>query len=162
MKRRPAALIQVAQHGCRKSLHAFSLVEVVLALVIVSFAMLGIVALLPAGAESTRDSLAESGAINVLSAVLMDRRTTNPTAISTLYQIPSLSIGSSNSFAVTAANTNSSDFSQSAYRVTYVITPPDPGRLDPYQIYVKVSWPAAAPALSAAGYVEASANVAQP
>jgi uncharacterized protein (TIGR02598 family) len=143
---------------------AFSLVEVVLALGVVSFALLGMVALLPIGIQSTKDSLEETNAINILSGLIADRKATTFANNSVRYSLPALTNGmafTSNTFGVTPANTNSANFNQSIYRVTYQITPPTAG-LDPFQVYFKVSWPAIAASTNASGFVEAAVSFPQP
>jgi uncharacterized protein (TIGR02598 family) len=148
---------------CAHPGRAFSLVEVVLAVAVVSFAMLVMVALIPTGIRSTEDSIRESGAINVLSGLVADRKAaTNYAAASPIYAIPALTLPSSNSFGVTAANTNSANQSQWAYRVTCVITPPVAGRMDPYQAYFKVSWPASVSSAAASSYLEETVTFQQP
>jgi type II secretory pathway pseudopilin PulG len=151
-------------HGCSpfssKAELAFSLVEVILALGVVSFALLGMVALLPIGIQATRESLEETGAINLLSEVVADRKAASGTVMSPLYRIAPLNVAGSNSFGVTATNTVSTGFTGSLYRVTYVVVPPAAGP-NPYQIYFKISWPVGEPSASATSYVEAAVTVPQ-
>ena len=143
---------------------AFSLVEVVLALGIATFGILIIVALLPAGIQSTKDSLEETGAINVLSEVVADREATPSFQSSTVYQLPALTntlvAPVTNFFGITEGNQISTQLSQSRYRIDYIVTPPTSGSLEPYQIWLKVSWPA--PATTPAGFVEGVATFPQP
>jgi hypothetical protein len=146
---------------------------VVIALGIVSFALLGMMALLPAGVQATKASLAESGAIDVLSNVIADRKATIPTLPSIIYAIPGVAVGSamvSNCFGITPANTKTTTYSQSNYRVTYEIISPTAGintgpsisGIDPYVVYFKVSWPALVSSTTAAGYVEQTVTIPQP
>ncbi len=126
---------------------AFSLVEVVLALGIATFAILAIIALLPVGIKSTKDSLDETGALNVLSEVIADRRATPFSQSSTLYQLPALTntllSPVTNYFGINDNNRSTgTTLTQARYRVDCVVIPPISGRLDPYQAYLKVTWPA--------------------
>jgi len=57
---------------------AFSLVEVVLALGIVSFALLAVVGLLPAGLKSVKNANENAGAANVLQAIAATVRSATP------------------------------------------------------------------------------------
>jgi uncharacterized protein (TIGR02598 family) len=147
-----------------KQPQAFSLVEVVLSLGIVSFAFLVMAALVPVGIQSTKDSLEETGAIDLLSNLIADRKASAFAASSNNYSLSPLTTAmsfTSNAFGVTATNTPTANFGQSVFRVTYEITPPQAGSLNPYQIYFKISWPA--PAVAApAGYVEQTVAMPQP
>jgi uncharacterized protein (TIGR02598 family) len=62
------------------SLRGFSLVEVVLALAVASFALITIMALLPAGLGASKDSSAQTEAMNLAIGVVSDLRQT-PTAL---------------------------------------------------------------------------------
>lgn len=150
----------------RRSSSAFSLVEVVVALGIVSFALLAIIALLPLGIQSTKDSLDETGAVNVLSAVIADRQAAGFGTNSTIYSLPLLTNTMSlatNSFLVKDDNTATTILSQARYRVDYTIIPPSKNAStplnDPFLIHFKVSWP---PSTNAAGSVEAVVSFPQP
>ncbi len=149
---------------CCSQYPAFSLVEVVLALGIATFGILIIVALLPVGVRSTKDSLDESGAINVLGEVTADRQATPFGQASTVYQLPALTntltAPVTNLFGITEADQYSAQLGQSRYRVQCIVTPPVSGRLDPYRAYIKVSWPA--PTTNASGFVEEVITFPQP
>ena len=66
------------EKGCqaRFRLLAFSLVEVVLAIAIVSFSFLVLVALLPIGIKSEQTSSSESSAVNLMHSLVTDLATT--------------------------------------------------------------------------------------
>ena len=129
---------------------AFSLVEVTLALGIASFAIVLLVALLPVGIRSTRDSLEEGDALNVIAAVVADRQATPYNTASTLYQLPALTpgmTGSSNYFGVSKDNeaipsSNAAGLTTARFRVDYRLTPPAAGTLAPFVCHLKVGWPA--------------------
>jgi prepilin-type N-terminal cleavage/methylation domain-containing protein len=159
--------------GDSRDRRAFTLIEMVIALGIVSFALLGMMALLPAGVQATKTSLAESGAIDVLSDIIADRKATIPTLPSITYAIPGEPVGHamvSNCFGITPANVPTTTYSQSNYRVTYEIISPTAGintgpsvsGTDPYVVYFKVSWPAVASSTNAPGYVEQTVTIPQP
>jgi uncharacterized protein (TIGR02598 family) len=146
---------------CRS--RGFSLIEVVLALGVASFALIAVVALLPVGIQSTKDSLEESGAVNVISQVVADRRASPLTAQSMLYQLPILNTAmsaTSQSFLVTDYDQLTSTASQAQYRVDYRIVPPVTGSLDSYQMWLRVSWPAAS--AGAVSFVETLVTFPQP
>ncbi len=149
---------------CPRISRAFSLVEVILALGIATFGILVIVALLPVGIQSTKDSLEETGAVNVLSEVIADRQATPFSQPSQIYQLPALTNTlvepASNSFGIVGSSQFSTQLNQAQYRVDYIVISPESGRLDPYEAWVKVSWPA--PSANPAGFVEGVATFPQP
>lgn len=148
----------------RSSAGAFSLVEVVLALGVATFSLLAIVALLPVGIQSTKDSLEESQAIDVLSEVVADRQASPLNLTSTLYQLPALTNTMANPatgfFGITESNTFTAQLNQARYRVDYSATPPVGTRLDPYRVWFKVSWPARS--ANPTEFVEGIVTFAQP
>src|ERR1700679_780277 len=80
-----------------RSIEAFSLVEIVLAMGIIAFALIVLFALLPVGLKSNTDSIGETQAVNVLQALIADRHSTAYSASSTLYNLPALTAISSQS-----------------------------------------------------------------
>jgi type II secretory pathway pseudopilin PulG len=68
----------------------FSLVEVVLAIGIIAFAVLSVLALLPIGIRSNQISADETRAIGILTVLEADLRNTRPTATtqSSIYDLP--------------------------------------------------------------------------
>jgi uncharacterized protein (TIGR02598 family) len=142
---------------------AFSLVEVVVALGIATFGILVIAALLPVGIKSTKDSVEETKAINVMSEVIADRRATPYNQLSSVYQLPALTnmmAPVTNSFGVTSDDVLTAQFNQARYRVAYVVTPPASGSFNPYEVWLMVSWPA--PTTNASGSVEGIVSFPQP
>jgi type II secretory pathway pseudopilin PulG len=135
------------------SFQAFSLVEVVLALGIVSFAVLTILGLLPVGIKLAHNSLQETGAQNVVSQIVADRLASPYVNASLIYGLPSLASGTdatgatsviTSTFGVTE-NFQPTDLTSGSayYRIDSVITPPpESGGFNPYIGYLKVSWPA--------------------
>ena len=126
---------------------AFSLVEVAMSLGIVAIAILVVMALLPVGVQSTRDSLEETGAVNVISQIVADRRATPAAEVSKIYGLPALT----GNFTVPVTNTfgianlqqmQPAPLAGAQYRVESILTSPAAGRSDPYLDYLKVSWPA--------------------
>jgi uncharacterized protein (TIGR02598 family) len=68
---------------------AFSLVEVTLALAVISFCLLTLVALLPMGLSSTRDSVNKTNAADIASQIAADLRDTPLATNSAIATIPS-------------------------------------------------------------------------
>lgn len=158
---------QQALRGCLCGSCAFSLVEVVLSLGITSFALLAIVALLPIGLQSTKDSLEETGAVNVLNAVIADRQVTPFSLTSRAYQLPVLDTATpantAGSFEVSANNQYvvNRAVTVPVYQVDYLITtPPLASPLDPYLIHFRVSWPPKSK--NPSGALEVVATFSQP
>jgi type II secretory pathway pseudopilin PulG len=144
--------------------HAFSLIEVVLALSVGTFAILVIIGLLPSGIRSTRDSLEETAANDILSEVIADRQASPINQSSATYKLPALTsvsqIPVTNYFGITEENQMSNQLSQSRYRVDYVLIPPLSGHFGPYQAWFRISWPA--PSASPSGFVETVMTFPQP
>ncbi|MCE0499780.1 MAG: hypothetical protein LV481_17720 [Methylacidiphilales bacterium] len=150
-----------------RNVRAFSLVEVVLALGVTAFAILAMVSLLPVGLESSKESLDESGAINVMSAVIADRKATPLTDQSSNYFLPALSntmtVAMTNTFGVSDSSPyTTNNLSGSHYLVECVFMPPANGSsgLAPYQAYIKVSWPALNS--NSSDFVDTVATIPQP
>ncbi|SDT94863.1 Verru_Chthon cassette protein B [Verrucomicrobium sp. GAS474] len=142
---------------------AFSLIEVLFALGIATLAVVAILALLPAGLQSTRDSLQESEALNILSELIADRKATPLTAASALYALPALTNAMapvSASFGVRDDHRTTARFEQARWRVSYTFTPPPKGTLQPYLARFRISWPAASTANAES--VEGIASFPQP
>jgi type II secretory pathway pseudopilin PulG len=134
-------------HWSSRGSQGFSLVEVVLALGIVTFVIVALIGLLPVGLRQASDSEKETRAVNILGAIAADRASSPAASNSTVYQIPALTLpgngASSNSFGVKETGEYvGSDFSEAHYRISYVLRPPSTGNLDPWRIFFRVAWPA--------------------
>jgi len=117
-----------------------------LAVGIATFGILLVVGLLPVGMQSTKTSLEETSAINIMGAIISDRQATPYDQISKIYALPALTNGMispvSDVFGVTEGNQHTLALDKARYRVRYTLTPPASGTLDPFQIWLSVSWPA--------------------
>lgn len=137
------------------------MVEIVLALGIAAFALLVIVGLLPVGLQMAGESEDESRAVNVLSSVTADRRMAAFGEPSKKFAFPSLTNASrEGSFFVREDGALTGDVSAARYRVSYIVTPPPSGSLTPYQVVLRVGWPAAQ--TNSAKFFEAVASFPQP
>lgn len=130
----------------RSNRSAFSLVEVVIALGLATFALMGIIALLPMGFRIAGDSYDESRAVNAMTRIIADRRATPLSEASTYYTLPKM--GSSDpevvdSFGLKEDGTrvaiNSAD---EVYRVSFRTFAPVSGRKDPWRMWLRINWPA--------------------
>ncbi len=127
------------------SSRAFSLVEVVLALGVLSFAVLIMLALLPMGLKTNRDTQEESMAVNIVGAMVADWKavalTTNQSLI---FDLPPLapSMALTNTLGISESG-QSTNLSAAMYRVSYHVTPPVPtNSFMPYYVDFTVLWPA--------------------
>jgi uncharacterized protein (TIGR02598 family) len=154
---------------------AFSLVEVVLAMGIVSFALIIMFALLPIGLKSNNDSMGESQGINLLQALIADRKSTAYSNYSTSYNIPALTNVTSQMtgtlYVMEDGLTTNAQATAARYCVNYTIYPatniysgatnnPISGPPQPVSINFRVSWPAAQ--TNRPSSVEAIATFMQP
>jgi uncharacterized protein (TIGR02598 family) len=137
---------------------AFSLVEVVLAMGIVSFALIILFALLPIGLKSNSDSMGESQGVNLLQAMIADRQSSAYSNSSTLYSLPALTNVTTQLtgtlYVMEDGVTTNAQPSAARYRVNYTVYPPTntyagatntpvTGPPLPVSINFRVSWPAA-------------------
>lgn len=126
---------------------AFSLVEVVLALGIASFSLLLLLALLPTGIRSNRDSFEESEAVNILQTIIADRRVSPRGTNSSTYGFPALTNTASIRTGIFGVAENGRTVvtnwqsGKARYRLDYAIYPPASAR-QPTFVYMKVTWPA--------------------
>ena len=130
----------------KPSRRAFTLVEVVLALGVLTFAVLLLLALVPAGLQTNRDTREESMATNIVGAMIADWRAVGQTTnASTVFRFPALSAGSSATNTIWISDTGQPVAAAAArYRVAYRLTAPAAGSLAPYYVNFTVSWPAQA------------------
>ncbi|HEX4140257.1 MAG TPA: hypothetical protein VHY09_07910 [Candidatus Methylacidiphilales bacterium] len=138
---------------------AFSLVEVVLAMGIIAFALIVLFALLPVGLKSNTDSIGESQAVNLLQAMIADRQSGAYSNTSPVYNLPALTdvtgtLTGTLYLMEDGVTTNSSP-ANARYQVNYTIYPsanlyamatnyPASSVPMPVSMDVSVSWPAAA------------------
>lgn len=119
----------------------FSLVEVVLALGVVSFALVVTVALLPVGVRLSDEAESESRAVNMLSGLLADRAATSATNVSTVYGIPPLTAAATNTLNIAENWEIVSNPNDARFRVQYKIHPAaaTPGLA---KLWLRATWPA--------------------
>jgi uncharacterized protein (TIGR02598 family) len=148
---------------CRPGLiEGFTLVEVVLALGVVSFALVAILGVFPIGLQTGHDAQDETRAAQIAQAIFATMLAQAPTRYSAI-QIP---IDASNSLPLNLSQTNTPATPQMyadndgkftvskngaiyAITITTSTTPPGIGSADAglaSQVIISISWPAAAPA----------------
>src|SRR5439155_8205063 len=144
--------------GLRR-VHAFSLVEVTLAIGVAAFCLIAVFGLLPVGLQTNRNATSQTVATNIIAFVVADLRANYKTTIPGTWFSPLLCITLGNSTTLyfdsqsrcssnLAGSTNpcGGGFTtpaplQTRYRV-YITFPPSTGNLT--YANVKVTWPAAA------------------
>lgn len=152
----------------------FSLVEVVLAIGVVSFALLSIMALLPLGLKTNRISAEESRAANILTAVEGDLRNSSAgTGTSLIYELPTPYKATAGPpagvvFNTPAANTvftkglGEDEVPTTAapgvrYQVSVIYTKlPAAGSLSPMEARLIVNWPSLAASSAATNLTDLS------
>lgn len=96
-------------------LGAFSLVEVAVALGVAAFCLIAVFALLPVGMNANRNAIAQSAAIDILSAVTSDLRATpNSSNTSSLFGI---TFGTAKTLYLDSTGSVTSDDAQKVYRL---------------------------------------------
>ena len=140
----------------------FSLVEVVMALGIVTFVLVAILGLLPVGLRQAGDAQEEIRAVTLLSGIAADRITSPATNNSLIYQIAALTPGggtTSNSFFVKETGESTTNAAEARYRVSATLYPPAANSLNPFYLALRLSWPAGA--TNATGAVENLTTIPQ-
>jgi len=141
----------------RAGIAAFSLVEVVLAIGIISIGLIVIAGLLPQGLKFNHDSVEESQAVNLIQALVADRQSANLSNNSPLYNLPALTAITAQTtgtiYVMDDMATTTTQPTNARYRVSYTVYPssnlypaatnyPSTSVLQPVYIDFQVSWPA--------------------
>jgi uncharacterized protein (TIGR02598 family) len=133
-----------------RSVAAFSLVEVTLALGIAAFCLIAVFGLMPVGVQTNRNATSQTAATNLIPAVVADLRAT-PTSSATSPQF-AITFGTAKTLyfdgagqAVTSLATNS----RYQVNITFPSSPTGLRYAD-----IKVTWPAAATPANASGSAE--------
>ena len=143
--------------------HAFSLVEVTLALGVAAVSLLVIFSLLPIGVQTNQRSIEQTASVDLLSAVAADLRATPVTTprggatTSTQFgiNIPAAGgTGSTTLFFNSAGQSSTSQQSDSRYRMTVTFPSTGGGAKTATFVDLKVTWPAAAAIANAQGSAE--------
>lgn len=145
--------------------HAFSLVEVTLALGVAAISLLAIFALLPVGVKTNQVAIEQMASTDVLSAVAADLRGTPVTAprggatVSPRFtiSIPANPVAASTTttlFFTSEGQSSTGLTGNSRYRITITFLPNLPGTRTATFVDLKASWPAAAASTNAGGTAE--------
>jgi len=126
----------------------FSLIEVTVTLGIVVFALVSLMALIPIGMKTNFDSLEESQAVNLVGAVITDRRLSPAKEKSTRFNLPELASLSAQAKGTLWLKEDTSPLpsaTDARYRLEYIFYPPA-SQGQPILAFLRVQWPANAPA----------------
>ena len=153
-----------------RRVHAFSLVEVAIALGIAGFCLLAVFGLMPIGVQTNRNATSQTAATNITAAVVADLRATPLTTppggatTSVQYQIPipqnpvTVSTTIAPIFFAQDGTFSTTTQPSSRYRLTVTFPPNGPAVHSPTYADVKVTWPApidpATPTPAPSGSVE--------
>ena len=148
----------------RRRVHAFSLVELTLALGIAAFCLLAVFGLMPIAVQTNRNATSQTTAANIMAAVLADVRTnanaTPSATASPLYNISIPARDNSNTTPQTLYFDGTGQFTtslgtNSRYQLNVTFPGnPDPAAFKPTYAFLKVTWPAAATTANASGSAE--------
>jgi uncharacterized protein (TIGR02598 family) len=132
---------------------AFSLVEVTIAIGVVSFSLLTLFALIPIGLKENQTSASQTAATSVLTKVIADLRAAPKANVSSGRF--GITYGTSTTVYFDSEGSSGTALtSTSRYRCTINFPPSPPGGKSATFVDVKVTWPAAAAVTDAAGSCE--------
>lgn len=134
---------------------AFSLVEVTIALGIVSFCLIAILGLLPAGLNTNKASVQQNAAANLATLVASDLRSTPATTNRSMYYGLELPAGSTGNKSVLLDESGgvASDAASAVYLATVTVAAPASG-VTASSARILITWPAAADITKASGSFE--------
>ena len=131
-----------------RSLYAFSLVELTLALGIAAFCLIAVFSLIPVGIQTNRNATSQNAATNIIASVIADMRATT-SSTSPQY---SITFGTATTLYFDAAGQFTTALAaNSRYRAS-ITFPASPSGLS--YADVNITWPAAAAPANASGSVE--------
>jgi type II secretory pathway pseudopilin PulG len=145
-----------------RRIHAFSLVEVTLALGIAAFCLIAVFGLVPVGVQTNRNATSQTAATNILSSVVSDIRASPPgQGKSAIYKInrsksnnTTLYFDGGGECSVNLNGSTKVDGTswipplQTRYRLYVATDATVGGVLYPQHAWLRVSWPAAADPLA--------------
>ena len=139
-----------------KAGRGFSLVEVILALGLASFALIALIGLLSVAFRSSRDTAEETRVVSILETMVADRMVSPQGTNSTMYGIPPLSAESSSTIYIREDGSVGSQASDARFRID-IRAHPAAGQGRPGYMHFQATWPPGA-APSAASRLEILAS----
>ncbi len=151
----------------------FSLVEVVLAMAIVTFCLVLLIGILPAGLKTNKVSTDEFRAMNLMTALIADLDGTPPSqSKSFLYQMTPLPLSGQaveqKEYSLLIDDQGRSidptkTSKEARFKVIYKYTRiPSAESLDPVEAWIKIIWPTMTPSGKGEGFVESYATFRKP
>ena len=149
----------------RLSPGAFSLVEVVMALGILAFAMTALLGAFAVGMSTDRESVEELEATHIMQTLIAERRA-NPTLTNTNLLLPvltaSASRNSSNALSLDEIGRLQPGTRSGKFGLIYQITPVTNANVNSAAVYCAIYWPGRAWPSNAQGRVEMATRIALP
>src|SRR5690349_6168772 len=131
-----------------RSLSAFSLVELTLALGIAAFSLIAVFSLIPVGIQTNRNATSQSAATNIIASVIADMRATT-SSTSPQYGI---TFGTAKTLYFDAAGQFTTALTANSRYQASITFPASPAGLS--YADVNITWPAAAAPANASGSAE--------
>lgn len=140
---------------CNRSQNAFSLVEVTVALGIAAFCLIAIFGLLPTGMTSNKSSIEQTAAVNLLTAIDADLRST-PASIaqSSQFRIPVSAAGGPTTKFISEDGQLVASADEARYLLSIWMRPPASDSKQATTARLLITWPAQADIVDAVGSVE--------
>ncbi len=126
--------------GDRPGRTGFSLIEVMLALGVVSFCLVTLMGLMTVGVQTGRDSTDVAQAADIASTLVSLRRSAPTNDLSSVFPLPPLHVPASGTSYLSASGAPAAK-AQAAYRLGYAVST-NSAHLS--SLYLLLSWPAAA------------------
>lgn len=149
--------------GLRRHDKGFSLVEVVMALGILAFAITALLGAFAVGMNTDRESIEELEATHILQTIIAERRA-NPTLANTNLLLPVLNsnwvCNSSNALSLDEIGRLQPGTRSGKFGLIYRITPT--ANTNSSSVYCAIYWPGRATAANAQGKVEMTTRIALP
>ena len=125
---------------CDSNSHAFSLVELVIALGVAAFCLIAVFGLMPVGMQTNRNATSQTAATNIIAGIVADLRAT-PAAATTSPQF-GITFGTDKTlYFDTSGQASTSLSTDSRYRLSITWNSAPTGL---HYAALKVTWPAAA------------------
>jgi type II secretory pathway pseudopilin PulG len=144
---------------------AFSLIEVVLALAVMTFALVAVVGLFSVGLRTNKESSDQLQATDIASLLIASRRA-QPTGVLTNFALPPLNVAlTSNSVPVNLAldGTIAPTAAAAPFKLNYIVGTSDNPKVA--NVYLLLWWPGSAakpPTNSPGGYYQLATQIALP
>jgi uncharacterized protein (TIGR02598 family) len=142
---------------------AFSMVEVVLALGIMSFCIIALIGLFSVGVNTSKESAEEMLAAHIMQSLLTTRRAAPDKDLDATFPLPKILSDDAKSDILLDANGNiTTTLSSARYRFSYRITGTSSNVAPITVVYLRLAWPAQATGGNIQGAYEITTNLPRP